>query len=119
MPTSVRNRLDGKNDMIFAAVSPASSVPARKAPAKASTPILTGKIVATTNMATSPKIEISSCDMACLPRPAGDARMRNPSARRARIRCHIHWRFLGAIGFMSARVRSSLNRMPSQLFCIQ
>ena len=32
---------------------PATSVPTRKAPTKASTPMLMGQIVATTNMATS------------------------------------------------------------------
>ena len=39
--------------MISAAFWPAKSVPTRKAPTKARTPMLIGQIVATTNMATS------------------------------------------------------------------
>ena len=53
MPTSVRNSPPGKPSMISAVFWPARSVPTRKAPTKASTPMLMGQSVATTNMATS------------------------------------------------------------------
>ena len=52
MPTSVRNSPPGKPAMMAFVVWPATRVPTRNAPTKARTPILTGRIVATTNIAT-------------------------------------------------------------------
>ena len=52
MPTRVRNRPPGKPAMMALVVWPATRVPTRNAPTKASTPMLIGRIVATTNIAT-------------------------------------------------------------------
>ena len=52
IPTRVRNSPPGKPAMIALVVCPATRVPTRNAPTKARTPMLTGRIVATTNIRT-------------------------------------------------------------------
>jgi hypothetical protein len=63
IPTSVRNRSLGNPAMMSSVDWSATTVPTRKAPTNASTPMLTGSTVAITKISPSTRIEMSSGDI--------------------------------------------------------
>ena len=73
MPTSVTKRSPGKPAMIAEDDIPTASVPTMKAMASASAPMLMGRAVAMTNIATSPRIE-AVCGDICFPPRQGRQR---------------------------------------------
>ena len=63
IPTNVRNSPPGKPAMMSLLGMSATMVPTRNAPTKAKIPMLTGTMVAMTNITASARIEISSGDI--------------------------------------------------------